>query len=75
MTQLDDRERIRIGKAAVQRLQFPECTTVDKFNPFEVANAIEYEASRVAHLPIPKVTLSMDLDDARALCRILRGER
>lgn len=51
----------------------PDGPILQKFDPLELAAAIEQEVSRAAIHPNPRVSMHMGIADALALAAFLRG--
>jgi hypothetical protein len=74
--ELSDREKLRLG-ILVKGGKLGDVPTgpfLEHFDPFEIAIALEQEATRAELIyDNPKVDLRMDASDARELARILKS--
>jgi CheY-like chemotaxis protein len=72
---IPDRERARVEHLleAKQIGLMPEGPRLERFNPLELAEALEQQATRARLLyDVPKIDMRMDVEDALALAAWLR---
>ena len=71
--ELSEAQREYIGKLDVKKL--PDLTkmlTLESWTPLALAQALEQELARVSELPNPKISIHMNIHDARMLATLLR---
>ena len=62
----------KIMRAAQEDRPAPDGPVIEQFNCLALADAIEQECARAAIVGWPKVSLHMDIEDARLLAGALR---